>query len=81
MIMDKPIEKVDICERGILMKKLVCVCLSLALLVSLAACAAEETPEQRIETSISIPILESTTLNGTGFGVPNLLSSSSFVLK
>lgn len=32
MIMDKPIEKVDICERGILMKKLVCVCLSLALL-------------------------------------------------
>ena len=49
MIMDKPIEKVDICERGILMKKLVCVCLSLALLVSLAACAAEETPEQRIE--------------------------------
>ena len=40
-----------------------------------------EPGEFTYDTSTSRPILESTTRKGTGFGVPNLLSISSFVLK
>ena len=38
-------------------------------------------PLQRTDTSMSRPIFLSTTRNGIGFAVPNLLSTSSFVLK